>query len=148
MQIYVNGVPRVLDVEPDMPLLWVLRDKLNLKGTKISCGVGLCGACTVHVNGVAVRSCSQPVGDIAGAHVTTIENLAEADHPVIKAWEEHAVPQCGYCQPGFIMAVSSMLAEKPRPPVEEIQQRLTNICRCGTYARIRETVEALANAKI
>ncbi len=142
----VNGRRREVDVEPDMPLLWVLRDVLNLTGTKYGCGIAQCGACTVHVDGEAVRSCSLPVSSVAGKQVTTIEGLAKRGrlHAVQKAWIELQVPQCGYCQSGQIMAVVSLLEKSPDPSDREIDEALTNICRCGTYARIREAIHAVA----
>ena len=141
----VNGEVRSLDIEPDTPLLWVLRDSLKLTGTKFGCGVSACGACTVHVDGVAMRACTLPVAAVAGAHVTTIEGLAQngALHPVQEAWIAHQVPQCGYCQSGLIMAVVALLAENPNPSDAEIENLVTNICRCGTYPRVRAAIRAL-----
>jgi isoquinoline 1-oxidoreductase subunit alpha len=140
----VNGVAHELDVEPDAPLLWVLRDELHLTGTKFGCGIGACGACTVHVDGRAVRSCIVPLHSVAAAEITTIEGLATgALTAVQQAWIEHQVPQCGYCQPGMIMAVSGLLASNPRPGEAELAAAVTNICRCGTYARIRAAVRSL-----
>jgi isoquinoline 1-oxidoreductase subunit alpha len=144
----VNGTVREVDVEPDAPLLWVIRDELNLTGTKFGCGVGACGACTVHVNGKAVRSCSVPVGSVTSAEITTIEGLgAKGLNRVQQAWIENQVPQCGYCQSGMIMAVSAFLASNPAPTDEQLSAAITNICRCGTYARIRATVHAIAADK-
>jgi isoquinoline 1-oxidoreductase subunit alpha len=144
----INGMVREVDVEPDAPLLWVIRDELNLTGTKFGCGVGACGACTVHLNGKAVRSCSVPVGSVANAEITTIEGLgANGLNPVQQAWIEHQVPQCGYCQSGMIMAVSAFLATNPAPTDEQLNTAITNICRCGTYARIRAAVHSIANDK-
>jgi isoquinoline 1-oxidoreductase alpha subunit len=136
----------LVDVGPDTPLLWVLRDTLGLTGTKYGCGVAACGACTVHVNGEPVRSCSLPVSDAAGASVRTIEGLAAPDrlHPVQQAWLDQQVPQCGYCQSGMIMAVSALLAATPHPTDEEIDAAITNICRCGTFVRIRRAIHSLA----
>ncbi len=140
----VNGAPRKVDVEPEMPLLWVLRDVLDLKGTKFGCGIGQCGACTVHLNGEPVRSCSVPVSAAAGKRVVTIEGISHTVHPVQKAWIEHQVPQCGYCQAGQIMVAVALLRKKPRPTDRDIDEAMTNICRCGTYARIREAIHAAA----
>ena len=142
----LNGRARSVDIEPDTPLLWVLRDTLGLTGTKFGCGIGACGACTVHVNGRAVRSCSFPVSAAEGAAVTTIEGLAAdgALHAVQEAWIAHQVPQCGYCQSGMIMAVSAMLARRPNPSDEQIDATITNICRCGTFARMRRAIHSVA----
>src|SRR5262245_33088380 len=142
----VNGKEQALDVEPDMPLLWAIRETLGLTGTKFVCGISACGACTVHVNGRAVRSCMTPVSAAAGAAVTTIEGLAAGGvlHAVQQAWVDHQVPQCGYCQSGMIMAVSALLAERPSPSDEEIDSTVTNICRCGTVARVRRAIHAVA----
>ena len=148
IRLNVNGVVHDLDVEPDAPLLWVIRDELNLTGTKFGCGVAACGACTVHVNGKAQRSCVVPVGSVAEAHITTIEGLgAGIPTPVQQAWIEHQVPQCGYCQSGMIMAVSALLAANPAPTDEELAAAITNICRCGTFPRIRAAVRDLAARK-
>ena len=142
----LNGRARSVDIEPDTPLLWVLRDTLGLTGTRFGCGIGACGACTVHVNGQAVRSCSFPVSAAEGAAVTTIEGLAAdgALHAVQDAWIAHQVPQCGYCQSGMIMAVSAMLARRPNPSDEQIDATITNICRCGTFARVRRAIHSIA----
>jgi isoquinoline 1-oxidoreductase alpha subunit len=141
----VNGRVFALALAPDTPLLWAIRDEVGLKGTKFGCGVGICGACTVHVDGVAVRSCSVSVGDVAGAAVTTIEGLlANGSHPLEMAWLAEQVPQCGYCQPGMIMAVAAMLKDHPRPTDADIDEQLTNICRCGTYTRIRRAIHRAA----
>jgi isoquinoline 1-oxidoreductase subunit alpha len=144
----VNGQSRSLDIDPDTPLLWAIRDTLGLTGTKFGCGVAACGACTVHVNGKAERSCVMPVSSVAGATVTTIEGLAAggALTPVQQAWLDLQVPQCGYCQSGMIMAVSAMLAEKPHVTDAEVDATITNICRCGTFARIRKAIHTLAAA--
>ena len=146
VRLTVNGQLREIDVEPDMPLLWVLRDELGLAGTKYGCGIAQCGACTVHVDGVAVCACSQPVGTLAGRSITTIEGLAGEGklHPVQQAWLELDVPQCGYCQSGMIMAVAALLAARPRPHDTEIDAAITNICRCGSYQRIRAAIHAVA----
>jgi len=144
----INGKAQQVDVEPDMPLLWVLRDVLNLKGAKFSCGIGLCGACTVHVDGEAVRSCTVPVSAVAGKAIATIESIAPAGRldPVQQAWLDAEVPQCGYCQPGMIMAVTALLKRKPEPTDAEIDAAITNICRCSTYARVRPAIHAAARA--
>ena len=144
----VNGTIHDVDVEPDAPLLWVIRDELHLTGTKFGCGIAACGACTVHVNGKAVRSCSVPVGSLAGAEIRTIEALgANGLEAVQQAWIAHQVPQCGYCQSGMIMAVSALLAEHPAPTDEQLAAAITNICRCGTLSRIRAAVRDLAMKK-
>ena len=145
----VNGEKRSIEIEPDTPLLWVLRDTLGLAGTKFGCGIAQCGACTVHVNGEAMRSCIVAVGDVDGAAVTTIEGLAPAGtlSPVQQAWLEQQVPQCGYCQSGMIMAVAALLAASPRPTDAEIDSAITNICRCGTFARVRRAIHGLASAR-
>jgi len=141
----VNGQSRTLDIDPDTPLLWAIRDTLGLTGTKFGCGIAACGACTVHVNGRAERSCIMPVSSVEGAAVTTIEGLAGggALTPVQQAWLDLQVPQCGYCQSGMIMAVSSLLTEKPHPTEAEVDAAITNICRCGTFARIRKAIHGL-----
>ncbi|TCP60376.1 isoquinoline 1-oxidoreductase alpha subunit [Rhodovulum bhavnagarense] len=146
MKLTVNGTEHEIDVEPEMPLLWVLRDVLGLTGTKYGCGIAQCGACTVHVDGVAVQSCQVAVGDVAGA-VTTIEGLGtpQAPHPVQAAWIEHQVAQCGYCQSGQIMTAAALLAETPTPDDRQIDDAFWgNLCRCGTYPRIRAAVSAAA----
>jgi isoquinoline 1-oxidoreductase subunit alpha len=143
----VNGQARSVDVEPETPLLWALRDTLGLTGTKFGCGMALCGACTVHVDGQAMRSCVVPVSAVQGKQITTIEGLSPAgEHPVQKAWIALDVPQCGYCQPGFIMAVAALLKATPRPTDADIDSAITNICRCGTYARVRQAIHAAAKA--
>jgi isoquinoline 1-oxidoreductase subunit alpha len=148
IHLNVNGTDHEVDVEPEAPLLWVLRDELNLTGTKFGCGIGACGACTVHVNGKAVRSCSVPVGSIANTKITTIEGLGGGGvHPVQQAWIDHQVPQCGYCQSGMIMAVSAFLATNPSPSDDQLAGAITNICRCGTLPRIRAAVRDLAEHK-
>lgn len=141
----INGVSRALDVEPDAPLLWVIRDELGLTGTKFGCGIAQCGACTVHIDGAATRSCVVPVGSVEGKQIVTIEGLsANGLTPVQEAWVAHQVPQCGYCQSGMIMAVSALLRTNPSPSDDELNAAITNICRCGTYPRIRAAVRALA----
>ena len=144
----VNGQPRSLDVEPDTPLLWALRDTLGLTGTKFGCGIAQCGACTVLVDGEAMRSCAVPVSSVAGAAITTIEGLAPEGgwHPVQQAWIDHQVPQCGYCQSGMIMAVAALLARQPHPTNQDVDDAITNICRCGTFARVRRAVQDLARS--
>jgi isoquinoline 1-oxidoreductase alpha subunit len=146
IKISVNGQAREADVEPEMPLLWVLRDVLDVKGPKYGCGIGLCGACSVHVDGELVRSCSFPASAADGKKVTTIEGLAVRGqpHPVQAAWIEHQVPQCGYCQSGQMMAAVALLKKKPDPTDADIDEAMTNICRCGTYARIRPAIHAAA----
>ena len=141
--------PRCAEKEPDTPLLWVLRDTIGLTGTRYGCGIAQCGACTVHINDAPVRSCSMPIASItAGAKITTIEGLAQNGtlHPVQQAWIDHDVPQCGYCQSGMIMAVVALLKNRPRPTDADIDDVITNICRCGTYQRIRAAIHAAASA--
>ena len=158
----VNGVEHELDIEPEMPLLWAIRDELGMTGTKFGCGIASCGACTVHVNGSAVRSCVLPVSAIEGQDITTIEGLAFAVNAadaggindknapditaVQQAWIDHQVPQCGYCQSGMIMAVSSLLASNPNPSDADIDADITNVCRCGSYPRVRKAIHSLASA--
>ena len=144
--ITVNDQVHSIDVEPDMPLLWAIRETLGLTGTKFGCGISACGACTVLMNGRAVRSCTLPVSAADGAAVTTIEGLATEGTltAVQQAWVTHQVPQCGYCQSGMIMAVTALLAERPSPGDEEIVAAITNICRCGTFARVRRAIHAVA----
>ena len=142
----VNGQTHTVDVEPDTPLLWVLRDTLGLTGTKFGCGIAACGACTVHLDGRAVRTCTLPVSAVEGTPITTIEGL-ERDgrlHDVQRAWIDHQVPQCGYCQSGMIMAVSALLAQRSDPSDEQIDATITNICRCGTFVRVRRAIHAVA----
>jgi len=147
IQLNINGSAQNVDVEPEMPLLWVLRDVLGMTGTKYGCGIAQCGSCTVHLDGNPVRSCVVPVSAAAGKRVTTIEGLSrDGSHPVQKAWVAHEVPQCGYCQSGQIMAVAALLAKNPNPTDADIDRELTNICRCGTYARIRPAIHAAAKA--
>ena len=145
-QLNVNGKPVTVDVAPDTPLLWVLRDALHLTGTKFGCGIGQCGACTVHIDGVAQKSCQFPIGAVAGKSVTTIEGLsADGSHPVQKAWIAEQVPQCGYCQSGQIMRAASLLAKSPKPTDADIDETMSeNLCRCGTYQRIRTAVHRAA----
>jgi isoquinoline 1-oxidoreductase subunit alpha len=141
----VNGQARSVDVDPDTPLLWVLRDTLGLTGTKFGCGIALCGACTVHVDGQATRSCVVPVSAVQGKQITTIEGLSpDGSHPVQKAWLALDVPQCGYCQTGVMMAVAALLKAKPQPSDADIDAAITNVCRCGTYARIRQGIHTAA----
>ena len=144
----INGKPYNVDVESDTPLLWVIRDTVGLTGTKYGCGIAQCGACTVHINGVATRSCQVSVGTVGGKQITTIESLAQNGklHPVQQAWLDLDVPQCGYCQSGMIMAVAALLDEKPQPTDNDIDLAITNICRCGTYQRIRAAIHAAAKA--
>jgi isoquinoline 1-oxidoreductase alpha subunit len=143
--LIVNGSAYTVDVEPDTPLLWVLRDSLKLTGTKYGCGIAQCGACTVLIDGKAVRSCSYPIASIAGKSITTIEGLStDATHPVQLAWIEYDVPQCGSCQSGQIMAAVSLLKENPKPTDTDINNAMTNICRCGTYPRIRAAIHRAA----
>ncbi|MBI2680878.1 MAG: (2Fe-2S)-binding protein [Candidatus Solibacter usitatus] len=149
IQLKVNGVSRQFDGDPQMPLLWYLRDLLQLTGTKFGCGMGLCGACTIHINGKAARSCVTSLADAAGADILTIEGLsAKGDHPVQKAWRAGNVPQCGYCQSGQIMQAVSLLKEKPKPTDRDIDEAMQgNICRCGTYQRIRTAIKVAAGVK-
>ena len=147
LKLNINGRVRTVDVEPEMPLLWVLRGELGMEGTKYGCGVGLCGACTVHLNGEATRSCAMPVSEAVGKKIVTIEGLSEKGlHPVQKAWIEHEVPQCGYCQSGMMMATAALLARNPKPTDADIDAGITNLCRCGSYARVRKAIHALAES--
>jgi isoquinoline 1-oxidoreductase alpha subunit len=149
VKLTINGQSHDVDVEPDTPLLWVIRDTIGLTGTKYGCGIAQCGACTVHIDGQAVRSCSLPVSDAAGKQITTIEGLASNGHlhKVQQAWIDNDVPQCGYCQSGMIMAVAALLKDKPKPTDADIDKALTNICRCGTYQQVRAGIHAaVANA--
>ncbi len=143
----INGRLTSVDAEPDTPLLWVLRDHLNLTGTKFGCGVAACGACTVHMNGMALRSCVMPVSACAGQDITTIEGLRNGQqmHRIQQAWINHQVPQCGYCQSGMIMAAAALLRTNPNPSDEDIAAGITNICRCGTYPRVRNAIRGLAS---
>jgi len=144
--LLVNGKSREVDASPDMPLLWVLRDKLHLTGTKFGCGVALCGACTVHIDGMAARSCSTPLSAVAGRKITTIEGLSrKSDHPVQRAWLMHDAPQCGYCQSGQIMSAAALLAKNKSPSDADIDVAMAgNLCRCGTYNEIREAIHTAA----
>jgi isoquinoline 1-oxidoreductase alpha subunit len=144
----INGKSYQADVDARTPLLWVLRDTIGLTGTKYGCGIAQCGACTVHVDGVAMRSCSVPVSAVVGKHITTIEGLANNGtlHKVQQAWVEHDVPQCGYCQSGMIMAVASLLSQKAKPTDADIDAAITNICRCGTYQQVRQAIHSIASA--
>ena len=148
IQLTVNGRSQQVDVEPNTPLLWVLREQLGLTGTKYGCGIAQCGSCTVHLDGAAVRSCAMPVSAAAGKRITTIEGLAAGGvlHKVQKAWVDHDVPQCGYCQTGMIMAVAALLRDKPRPTDADIDAGITNICRCGTFQEVRAAIHAAAKA--
>jgi isoquinoline 1-oxidoreductase alpha subunit len=147
-RLTINGRTHDVDVDPGTPLLWAIREWVGLTGTKYGCGVAACGACTVHVDGRAVRSCVTPVSAAVGTQITTIEGLASggALHKVQQAWVEHEVPQCGYCQSGMIMAVAALLREKPKPTDAEIDASITNICRCGTFQQVREAIHAAAKA--
>jgi isoquinoline 1-oxidoreductase alpha subunit len=148
VKLDVNGRVHDVDVDPDTPLLWVLREQLGLTGTKYGCGVALCGACTVHVDGVAQRSCAMPASAVAGAKIRTIEGLSpDAAHPVQKAWLQHEVPQCGYCQSGQIMTAVALLEKTPQPTDQDIEEAMTNICRCGTYQRVRAAIRTAAGTK-
>lgn len=145
LKLNVNGQTHTVDVESEMPLLWVLRDHLNLPGTKYGCGISMCGACTVHLDRKAVRSCTLPVSSAVGKKIVTIEGLSKGGlHRIQKAWIEHEVPQCGYCQTGMIMSAAALLAKHPNPTDTEIDETMTNLCRCGTYARVRKAIHALA----
>ena len=150
MELSINGraVALPADIDPSMPLLWVLRDLLGMTGTKFGCGIAACGACTVHVEGKAARSCVLPVSAVGGKALRTIESLgsAEAPHPLQRAWVEHQVPQCGYCQSGMLMAAAALLAERPDPSDAEIDAAITNLCRCGTYPRVRAAIHGAARA--
>jgi isoquinoline 1-oxidoreductase subunit alpha len=147
-RLTVNGKTHDIDVDPDTPLLWAIRDHVGLTGTKYGCGIAQCGACTVHIDGEAVRSCSMPVSAVDGKAITTIEGLAPngALHKVQKAWIDNDVPQCGYCQCGMIMAVAALLKEKPKPSDADIDNAITNICRCGTFQQVREAIHMAAQS--
>ena len=147
-RLTINGQTHEVDVAPDTPLLWAIRENVGLTGTKYGCGIAQCGACTVHIDGEAVRSCSLPVSAAEGKQITTIEGLASGStlHKVQKAWVDHDVPQCGYCQAGMIMAVAALLKDKPKPTDADINDAITNICRCGTFQQVRAAIHAAANA--
>jgi aerobic-type carbon monoxide dehydrogenase small subunit (CoxS/CutS family) len=149
IMITVNGRRHELDIDPDMPLLWVLRDSLGLTGTKYGCGIAVCGACTVHVDGDTVRTCVTPVSAVAGKRITTIEGLSsDSSHPAQRAWIEHDVPQCGFCQSGQIMQAAALLAKNPNPSDADIDQAMNGVlCRCGTYQRIRSAIKRAAQIK-
>jgi isoquinoline 1-oxidoreductase alpha subunit len=148
VELRINGVTRTVDADPTMPLLWAVRDLLGLHGTKFGCGIGACGACTVHLGGEAVRSCITTLEETSGKEITTIEGLAKTgDHPVQKAWKDANVPQCGYCQPGQIMQAAALLKQTPKPTDQQIADAMAgNICRCGTYQRIKAAIKAAAEA--
>jgi isoquinoline 1-oxidoreductase alpha subunit len=147
-RLTINGTAHDVDIDPSTPLLWAIREWVGLTGTKYGCGIAQCGACTVHIDGVAVRSCGMVVSDAVGKQITTIEGLAANGvlHKVQKAWLDNDVPQCGYCQSGMIMAVAALLKEKPKPTDADIDAAITNICRCGTFQQVRESIHAAANA--
>lgn len=143
----INGKPTSIDVDPAMPLLWVVRDELKLTATKFGCGMAMCGACTLHIDGEATRSCSVPVESIAGKNITTLEGLSESEanlHPIQQAWMEEQVPQCGYCQSGFMMAAAKLIKDNPNPSDDDIKNGITNICRCGTQPRIIKAIKRAA----
>jgi len=148
VRLSINGQTYDVDADPNTPLLWVIREQVGLTGTKYGCGVAQCGACTVHIDGAAVRSCVMPVSAVSGKRITTIEGLAAGGklHKVQQAWLENDVPQCGYCQSGMIMAVAALLQEKPKPTDADISAAITNICRCGTFQQVREAIHAAAKA--
>jgi isoquinoline 1-oxidoreductase alpha subunit len=148
VRLTINGKTQEVDVDPSTPLLWVIREQLGLTGTKYGCGIAQCGACTVHINGAPVRSCAMPASAAVGKRVTTIEGLASRKtlHKVQKAWIEHDVPQCGYCQAGMIMAAAALLRQKPNPTDVDIDAAITNICRCGTFQEVRAAIHAAAKA--
>ena len=150
VRLNVNGKDYDVDVDPSTPLLWAIRENVGLTGTKYGCGIAQCGACTVHVDGMAVRSCSYPATEAVGKKIVTIEGLAQSGvlHKVQKAWIDHDVPQCGYCQSGMIMAAAALLAKKPKPTDADIDEGVTNLCRCGTYGRVRKAIHAAAGEKV
>jgi len=145
LRLSINGQPREVDVEPDTPLLWVIRDTIGMTGTKYGCGIAQCGACTVHIDGIAIRSCGMQVSDVVGKQITTIEGLAKDGmlNVVQQAWIDHDVPQCGYCQSGMIMAVTALLKNKPKATDDDIDGEISNICRCGTYQEIRSAIRSI-----
>jgi isoquinoline 1-oxidoreductase subunit alpha len=146
----INGKPATVDTDPAMPLLWVVRDELNLKGTKYGCGRAMCGACSLHIDGEVVRSCSMPIENVAGKSVTTLEGLSESEdklHPIQQAWMDENVPQCGYCQPGFMMAAAKLIETFPNPTDADIQDNISNICRCGTHPRIIKAIKRAAQLR-
>jgi isoquinoline 1-oxidoreductase alpha subunit len=146
-ELYINGGTLAVEADPDTPLLWVLRDHLGLTGTKFGCGIGQCGACTVHLDGAATRSCLLPLQAVAGAKITTIEGLSpDSGHPLQLAWLDINVAQCGYCQAGMLMAAAALLREHPKPSNEQIDAAMTNICRCGTYHRVRQAIHRAAGS--
>ena len=148
MKLNVNGRVHEVDVEPEMPLLWVLRDELKMHGTKYGCGVAQCGSCTVHIEGAPARACMTPASSVGDRKVVTIEGLGQKGlHRVQQAWIEHEVPQCGYCQTGMIMAVAALLEKTPKPTDAQIESAITNLCRCGTYGRVKKAIHALAGTK-
>ena len=148
IRLSINGKTVNVDVEPDTPLLWAIRENVGLTGTKYGCGIAQCGSCTVHIDGVATRSCVSPVSEAVGKKITTIEGLAAngVQHKVQKAWVDNDVPQCGYCQSGMIMAVAALLKEKPKPTDADIDAAITNICRCGTFQQVREAIHMAAKS--
>ena len=148
VSLNINGKAHEVDVDPDTPLLWVIREWVGFTGTKYGCGIAQCGACTVHIDGVATRSCSIPASAVTGSQITTIEGLAQSGtpHPVQKAWLANDVPQCGYCQSGMIMAAAALLKDKPKPTDADIDAAITNICRCGTYQQVRAAIHEAATA--
>jgi isoquinoline 1-oxidoreductase alpha subunit len=148
VRLTINGKTTEIDVDPNTPLLWAIREQVGLTGTKYGCGIAQCGACTVHIDGKAVRSCTVPVAGAVGTQITTIEGLASGStlHKVQKAWVDNEVPQCGYCQTGMIMAVAALLKDKPKPTDADIDSGITNICRCGTFQQVREAIHAAAKA--
>src|SRR5713226_3113223 len=148
IRLSINGKIHQVDVDPNTPLLWAIREQVGLTGTKYGCGIAQCGACTVHIDGKPVRSCVVPVAGVVGTEITTIEGLATGGvlHKVQKAWVDHEVPQCGYCQSGMIMAVAALLKDKPKPTDADIDAAITNICRCGTYQQVRVAIHAAASA--
>jgi isoquinoline 1-oxidoreductase subunit alpha len=150
IELMVNGESRSADVDEDTPLLWVLRESLGLTGTKFGCGIAACGACTVHIDGAATRSCSVPALAVQGRQIVTIEGLAGGTepHPVQRAWVAHQVPQCGYCQSGMVMAAAALLSHNPQPTDAQIDAEITNLCRCGTYERVRRAIRSLATAPV